>query len=425
MKVLGVITEYNPFHQGHLHHLEESRRLTGADYAVAVMSGDFVQRGAPAILDKRSRAEMALRSGADLVLELPVSSAAGSAEAFAEGAVSVLDGLGAVTDLSFGSEYGGEGPFTALAKILAREPDAYRELLQKALREGISFPAARARALEGFFRLYPEQAPLPPEELRAFLESPNNILGLEYCKALVRLGSSIRPRTISRQGEGYHSAALAEYASATGVRRELLQEKPDWIILSAVLPRESYRILQEAYGRHMPVTEDDFSLLLKYRLMLEDEDSLQRFLDVTPDLARRLKNRENSFSSWSSFAELLKTKEVTYTRICRVLTHILLDLRKQPPASCARAPGMRTQPPVFYARVLGMRREAAPLLAAIAEKGRLPLITRPAQEVPSLSPEGQAAFARDVFASNLYESVRCSKFGLPFVHEYQKPPVIL
>lgn len=410
MNVVGIISEYNPFHQGHQYHLEESRRITGADYVIAIMSGDYVQRGTPAVMEKHKRAEMALLGGADLVLELPISHATGSAEYFAGGAVSILRQLGVVTHLSFGSECGQIRPFSVLGEILSHEPVSYQSSLKGALKKGMSFPAASMTAWEAYFKEFPETCPLDKHELSDFLSSPNNLLGLEYCKALYRQNSSILPVTIPRKGKGYHETALEEYASATGIRKELLTE-PDWIILSVVLPREVYRILQEEYQKSLPMDENDFSLLLKYKLMQESAESLCSYLDVSWDLACRIKNRENEFQTYSQFASLLKTKEITYTRICRVLLHILL--------------GIQHPQPIAYGRVLGMKREATPLLSLIKQKSEIPLLTKLADSPSLLSCDGQEALAKDVFASNLYESVLCQKFHMEFVHEYQKPLVIL
>lgn len=410
MKVVGLITEYNPFHQGHEYHIAESKRLTQADFVVVLMSGDYVQRGTPAIMDKHQRARMALLHGADLVLELPVSYACGSAEFFAGGSVSLLDKLGVITHLSFGSEYGSLSPFLAIAAILAKEPEAYQRTLREELKKGKSFPLARSAAILSCMDQLPEDFPLSQDAMTQFLVSPNNILGLEYCKALRKCYSNITPVTISRKGSGYHNTALAEYASATGIRKELIGT-PDWIILSVVLPIKIYQILQEEYGKRLPMGEDDFSLLLKYKLMQESADSLCRYQDVTPELANRMKKRENEFQSYSQFAELLKTKEVTQTRINRALLHILLGIQKPQGIS--------------YARVLGMKKEASPLLAEIKKKSQIPLLTKLADSEILLSPAGRQALEMDVFASNLYETVLCHKFGKEFVHEYQKPVVIL
>ena len=186
MKVVGVIAEYNPFHLGHAFHLAQARRLTGADYVIAAMSGNYVQRGAPAMFDKFTRARAALENGADLVLELPLSTAAGSAEYFASGAVSLLQHTGVVTDLCFGSECGELSLLEYPARILADEPFAYRELLKRRLKSGAPYPKARAEAL----RQYDSRISAD------ILKEPNNLLGLEYLKAVRRSGGKIRPHTI-------------------------------------------------------------------------------------------------------------------------------------------------------------------------------------------------------------------------------------
>ena len=194
MKVNGIVAEYNPFHNGHKYLLTESARKTGADYTVVVMSGDFVQRGAPAITDKFSRAQMALACGADLVLELPALYAAASAEFFAEGAVALFNGLNVVTDLCFGSECGDVSILRQIAEILAEEPEAYSLSLKQYLRQGLSYPNARNEALI-------QNYPFLGHHKNVF-SSPNNILGIEYIKAILRSGSSLHPVTVLRTGAG-------------------------------------------------------------------------------------------------------------------------------------------------------------------------------------------------------------------------------
>ncbi len=406
MKVVGLIAEYNPFHRGHQYHIEESKKKTKADYTVVVMSGDFVQRGAPAVMDKHGRAYLALVHGADLVLELPVSYACASAEFFAWGAVSLLDGLGVVTHLSFGSEQGEIAPFLAAADLLLKEPASYRDKLRKELAKGRPFPAAMAEAL-GFCM---KESLFPTKNLSQFLAGPNNILGLEYCKALKKLQSPISPVTVRRKGGGYHDGVLSPFASATGIRGEL-KENPRWPLLFSTLPEASFTRLREGYGQTLPLWEDDLSLLLRYRLLSETAESLCAYQDVTPALARRIKRLENQFISFSQFAALVKTKDMTYTRICRSLLHILL---------CQKEPQ-----PIAYARVLGMKKETRPLLSAIKEKSRLPLLTKLANSDARLTAAGKKALQADVFASNLYESILCEKFGKRYLHEYQKQIIVL
>lgn len=223
MTITAVIAEYNPFHNGHAYQLAKARELTGADYLVVIMSGDFVQRGAPAILDQHDRAELALLGGADLILQLPCHFALGSAQHFARGAVSLLTALGCVDFLCFGSEYGDTAPFLELADVLLHEPEEYRELLSGLLRNGLSFPTARAQALSAYFSDSASFSSLSKEELDTFLKEPNNILGIEYVQALLLSQSRIRPVTIRREGSGYHEGALFTHAlpSATAMRNLL------------------------------------------------------------------------------------------------------------------------------------------------------------------------------------------------------------
>ena len=208
MKVVGIIAEYNPFHRGHEYQIRYAKETLGADYVVIAMSGDFVQRGAPALMEKHVRAEMALLGGADLVLEMPLQTATASAEGFAAGGVSLLDGLGVIDELCFGSECGDTEILMDVAEILVKEPSEYRNLLQQNLRAGMSFPAARSSALIGYIQEKIASGlntlGTSSEHIEFVLSSPNNILGIEYCKALLRLNSRIIPHALLRKGSGYH-----------------------------------------------------------------------------------------------------------------------------------------------------------------------------------------------------------------------------
>lgn len=218
MKVVGIVAEYNPFHNGHRYHIEEARKCTGADFVVVVMSGDFVQRGEPAVIDKYHRTEMALSQGADLVLELPAAFACASAEYFATGAVSLLHALGCVDTLCFGSECGHLDLLEEIADLFIQEPSEYKEYLKTALKSGYSFPAARDEALKEYFA----EDLVKTAQIASVLSAPNNILGIEYIKALKVLGSSIRPVTITRMGQGYHETTFSDsFCSATALRRLL------------------------------------------------------------------------------------------------------------------------------------------------------------------------------------------------------------
>ena len=271
MKIVGVIAEYNPFHRGHLYHIGKAKEQTGADAVIAVMSGDFVQRGAPALLPKHLRAAMALEAGVSLVLELPVWCACGSAEYFASGAVSVLDQLGCVDSLCFGSECGDLPSLSRAARILEEEPEDFRAALKAALSRGLSFPRARQEALVSC---------AGSADAGAVMEEPNNILGVEYIRAILRRGSRLEPATVRREGSGYHDQAPdPSYSSATAIRRLILEAGKDGLpaALRDQVPAPSARILAESYGSRHPVYADDFSLLLKYRLLTESAAGLASF----------------------------------------------------------------------------------------------------------------------------------------------------
>lgn len=357
MNVTGIIAEYNPFHRGHKYQINYCKKELQADYVIVVMSGDYVQRGTPALLPKHLRAEMALRCGADLVLEMPVSVSTASAETFAMAGVSILDNLHVVDQLCFGSEYGEVSALQELAAVLVKEPKEYRVLLKTFLSEGLSFPAARSQALIEYFK-DPHHFEgddfdgiLTPllNQIVQILNLPNNILGIEYCKALLRLDSSIRPVTLKRQGMRYHDTVLNEqftsapehFASASAIRNALKSDSKINGVLKEV-PNEAASILETAVNKNEFLLEDDFSLLLQYCLLNETPESLISYADMSKDLAARICNQINHFENFTQFTELLKTKELTYTRIQRALLHTILKIREQPKKnSICTCPGIQ------------------------------------------------------------------------------------
>ena len=426
MNVTGIIAEYNPFHRGHKYQINYCKKELQADYVIVVMSGDYVQRGTPALLPKHLRAEMALRCGADLVLEMPVSVSTASAETFAMAGVSILDNLHVVDQLCFGSEYGEVSALQELAAVLVKEPKEYRVLLKTFLSEGLSFPAARSQALIEYFK-DPHHFEgddfdgiLTPllNQIVQILNLPNNILGIEYCKALLRLDSSIRPVTLKRQGMRYHDTVLNEqfsapehFASASAIRNALKSDSKINGVLKEV-PNEAASILETAVNKNEFLLEDDFSLLLQYCLLNETPESLISYTDMSKDLATRICNQINHFENFTQFTELLKTKELTYTRIQRALLHTILKIREQPKG-------------IPYARVLGFIKSSSPLLKEIKQYTTIPVITKAADASGILSADGQKIWNDNLRASNIYESILAQKTGRPFVHEYQKQLVLL
>lgn len=407
MKTVGIVAEYNPFHNGHAYQLQEARRITGADYCVVVMSGDFVQRGTPALMDKYMRTRAALENGADLVLELPVCYAVASAEYFASGAVALLDKLGVTDTLCFGSECGDIGLLSDFARELAAESPAFQTALRQRMKEGSTYPQARNHALS-------VAAPHLTASL-GVLQSPNNILGIEYLKALMRRHSRIEPHTLSRAGAGYHTASLdASYSSAHAIR-ESISARGDILYVRGQVPPSAYNAMERAYGRSFPIFPDDLSALLPYKLFLEQRQGYLSYLDVDEAFSDRASRLLSSYTDYSSFCELLKTKNMTYTRVARNLLHILLNiLREDVLAFCA-------EDYIYYARMLGFRRASEPLLRAVKEHAAIPLLSRTADAEELIeSGNGLKMFETDIRASHIYALLVQQKFGGVLQNEYRR-----
>ena len=412
-KAVGIIAEYNPFHKGHEYQIRQAKEKTGAEIAVILMSGDFVQRGTPAIFAKHQRTAMALLGGADIVFELPSFYACGSAEYFSSGAVSIFNALNSIDFLCFGSESGEIDTCRFLGKLLADEPKLYKEKLRSFLKQGLSFPAARKSALAEYLK----EKDIPFSE--DFLDTPNNILGIEYCKSLAAQNSSIVPVTIKRIGCSYHETSLSsEYPSASAIRRELIAAWNTQKFLSDTLknaqPPAVKDYLCALLENEAFLIEDDFSLLLKYELMKNTPESLCAFSDMSPDLARRIYHHLNTFETFTQFAEQLKTKELTYTRICRALLHVLLNIPSDLPAVSPA-----------YVRLLGLKKESSSFLRILQKNSDIPIITKVADYKKLLPKEAYSLFEKDLFASNLYETVKCNKKSAAFTNDLQKPPSIL
>ncbi len=438
MKTAGIIAEYNPFHNGHEYHIAETRRRTGADYIIAVISGDFVQRGAPALLSKYDRARMALQNGADLVFELPVTTALSSAEGFAAGGVSLLSGLGVVDVLSCGCESADGDPalFRDVVAVLADEPDAFRAALSLHLRSGMSFPRARELALTDYMLRNVCRSD-PASGIRRLLSGPNNILALEYARAIRRSGSTMDICMIPRMGDSYHCVELPHSAlsvsgngfrsfcpSATAIREYLLTEyraesgDDPLSALRGNVPASVLRTLCHACQEHQLLREDDFSDLLSYAL-ITNKDRLDTFGSGNPDLAYRTANRLEQYDSWSGFSALLKTKNQTYTAVSRYLAHVLLQLHRDDfslAEEYARAP---------YARLLGFCKSAVPLLKSVRAQSEIPVLVQTARDSASLNGDQKHLLDLDIQSSEIYKQILYTKSGRNLKSEYRQSTICM
>lgn len=420
MLVNGIIAEYNPFHNGHLYQLNTAKEQTGADYTIIVMSGNFMQRGTPALLDKFSRAKMALLCGADLVLELPAYYAASSAEYFSMGGVTLLDKLGVVNHLCFGSECGDVDVLEKIARPLAKEPAEYTKLLRGYLKEGLSFPTARTKALLAY-----DASLSACEEV---FSSPNNILGIEYIKALLRRGSSMEPITVKRKGADYHDTTLATAdltsvwdapTSSASAIRQAVYEGMDLSCIQKHMPNAAYEIMGDNCTRSGFILLNDLSSILHYKLLQEQFGGYEHFLDVTPELSDRILNNLYDFKDYESFCDLLKRKDITYTRISRCLLHILLDMKTE------TMEHYRDIDYIPYARVLGFRRDSTPLLSTIKANSSIPLLTKLADAEQSLDETAYVMLKDEIRINQIYASVLAQKNRLPMANEFRMPIVIV
>lgn len=412
MKICGIIAEYNPFHNGHLHHLRESIRLSDADYIIVVMSGNFMQRGMPALIDKFERTRAALNCGAHLVLELPSYYATGSAEYFALGSVSLLDKLGTISNLCFGSECGDMQFLTTIAQLTDSESYEYQQLLQSHIRSGKTYPLARTATIL-------QMCPHLSSDITK-LSSPNNILGIEYIKSLIRLNSNIMPITLKRCGSDYHDIRLGvNQSSATAIRQAVADNIPV-TSLENQLPGPSYQILKQYMNTYKPLILDDFSEILYYKLLTEREKGFTDYIDVSQALSDRICKYLYQFNGFENFCDLLKTKEVTYSRISRCLFHILLNMRKDELHHYIN--DLNITP---YARVLGFRKDSASLLTQIHQNSSIPLVTKLADAGALLSDDAYHMLKKDILTSDIYNCIRASKAKTVMVNEYSTPLVIL
>jgi len=398
MKIVGLITEYNPFHAGHLYHMQQARELTGADYCVVLMSGSFVQRGEPAIFDKYLRTKTALLAGADLVLEIPAAFSTASAHEFAAYGVALLSAIG-VDAVVFGSECGQIEILKQAAYALNHESAEFQERLRKGLKAGLTYPQARAKALE------------MEDTWASVLTSPNNILGIEYLRAAEDLHSPMEFYTISRKGSGYHEDTLADanFPSASAIRgiiRNSLSKDKDLLdILASHLPA----VTHPAYTGAVPVFVDDFSELLNAAVL--QMQATFSIADLSPELAARLAKPPYFPLSFEERIQALKTRQLTYTRVSRALLHLVLGMREE---DISR---WKEEGYALYARILGFRRQSSPLLSCLHKKSSIPLITKMADAAQNLSPSALALLEQEVYASHLYQTVRMKRSSV-FQNEY-------
>lgn len=413
MNTVGLITEYNPLHNGHIYHLNEARNKSDAEIAISVMSGNFVQRGEPAVIDKYSRAKAAVDSGVNLVAELPSFYALSSAEGFASGAALTLEALGA-SSFVFGSECGDINLLEKCAEIFINEPVDFQSELKNNLSMGHSFPKARHMALSAIYG----------NELSEIADSPNNILGIEYIKAIRKYNLSIQPMTIKRIQNNYHDTFLAdEISSATAIRGKIIDLSADIINnnsnedinLAKYMPQSMFSVFNAKLGHTAPIAAEDFSMLLNYKIADiiykcgGNKDAfctkMCKYIDMTQDLANRLFAVHKDGMTFSGYTDALKNRQYTMTRIQRILMHIILEFTVDLKAKYEL--GI-----VPYIRILGMDDKGRQHLNSIKKSAGIPIITKTADYKNLLS--------EDIYAASIYNQVVASKYGQMAFDEFRQ-----
>jgi predicted nucleotidyltransferase len=367
MNISGIIVEYNPLHNGHLYHINKTKELTNCDALICVMSGNFAQRGIPSSIDKWTKTKMALNNGVDLVLELPTVYSASSAEFFSDGAVSLLNSLGIVNNICFGSEHGNINEIYTISKILLQEPMEFKLLLKTNLSKGIGYPLARANAL--FDYLISSNIDISNQLTNDFLNSSNNILGIEYCKSLIKLNSSIKPYTLKREGAAYNSNSLhSEFSSATAIRK-FVKENGSLTELEGHVPSSVLAELLDLYSKNYTFTfEDSMFPYIKYK-SFSSKNSLVNLPDVSEGLDNKIiKSLQNNLNYSSAILDM-KSKRYTYTRLSRILCQYFIgfdsfDTKKLRSLPCP------------YARVLGFNSTGKSILKSIKTNSNIPLYSK-------------------------------------------------
>ncbi|MBR1442515.1 MAG: nucleotidyltransferase [Firmicutes bacterium] len=379
----GIIAEYNPFHNGHKYHIAQTRHITNAENIIVIMSGNFVQRGEPAIVNKYLRARAALLNGADMVIELPTVYSTGSADVFAFGSISLLDSSGIIDNISFGSEAGQLEPFKAAADVLLTEPLSFKAAIKEELSKGISYPKARMNALS--------------KELGtdcSYLSTANNILALEYIKSLAALNSHITPYTVARLSADYHSEDISgNISSASAVRKAIYVLSPSELpqTLSSCIPDNYLDDLLSEISSYIP-TLDAYSDILSYILCTKPTEYIASISDITEGLENRIK-KSDDFIKITDLLSSLKTKRYTLSKLRRAILHIILGIR--------RSDVILSSPPP-YIRVLGIRKDKSYLLSDLVENSSLPVITNVAKDINTLSPYAYEFLMREAEFSDIY-----------------------
>lgn len=404
---IGIITEYNPFHNGHTYQIEQLRRHFPDKKIIAVMSGNFVQRGEPAIYNKYVRCECGLLSGVDIIFELPPLFATASAEHFAHAAVLALSATGVIDTLCFGAEDDKLSLFETAATVLLDEPKDYQLLLKQLLKEGHSYPKARSLALSEYTGV---------SDMENFLKTPNNILGVEYIKAIKKYKLNITPYILKRQGAGYHDTTThVSLSSATALRQHIYNHglTKD---LTAQMPLSAYNLLS-SHEFAKPIFSEYFYPFIQYALW-EHQTNYTDYLEVNEEIANRLSSINHFPDSLSGLVDALSSRNYTASRIRHALLNIVLGTTKE------LMKEEKNNGYIRYLRLLGFQENASFLLRTMKQTCTVPVITKVASATNLLPQKDLAVFEKDLQISELYHLIYAVQYHQQPDSEYQHSVII-
>lgn len=430
MKTVGLITEYNPFHMGHKYHIQKAKELTGAETAVVIMSGNYVQRGTPAFMDKHARTKIALNHGADIVLELPVPFSCVSAELFALSAITLLNKTGIVDYICFGCEFDDLEILDNIALILAEAKKDSSHQLNNLIRDyvkcGENYATARSLALCKYLKTYYPNTEMNISIIKDVLNQPNNILAIEYLKALKLINSPMKPVPLKRTSASYHDNEENDFMYSASSVRNIVNST-----ISADYKEHIQRLslfdntYNDAFGKLYPIYESDFNIIIGEKLIsckLNNID-INKFAGIDISLANRIYNTLEScpFTDWSTFIEALKTKNIAYTAVSRALLSIALGVEKK------QIEQYLANDIASYVRILGFRKDASELLKCIKENGKLTLIGQLSEikDNSYLNEIDRCMLTQSIYCDELYNMVVRTKFKSNVPNEYQRKLVII
>lgn len=424
MSTIGIIAEFNPFHNGHAYLINEAKKITGAKHAVIIMSGNYVQRGAPAFMDKFSRTHIALNNGADLVIELPFVYSCSSAAYFATGAISILHKLNTIDYICFGCENDNLNLISLIADIIIDEDECYSSTIQSYLKNGFSFAKSRENAIIKSLSL--KGFTLPLEEISNILSSPNTILAIEYIKALKLLKSNIKPIAIKRTDTGYHSSRINDgFASANAIRNiyskvSVYNFNNIRETLSELVPANSIKILENSFKQTYPVVRNDFSNLI-FKSLISDRfglTNLNDLFDTSLELVNRIRKIYSGHTDIENLINDCNSPNYTSSRIARILFYSLINYTKEDFLD------FKEDEYVYYFRILGFKKSHSELLTSIKQNTSLPLITKLSKAGEILPESGMRMLSLNRLADDIYRMIVASKFDCAIPAEEQQGVII-